>query len=172
MEINKNNQVIVALGSNLGDSQQTLVSAVESLTIKSGIKLVRCSSWYRTPPIGPPQPDYYNGCIWLSCQDYTPHQLLQCLQRIELMYGRKRHKRWGARTLDLDIIFFGNQIIDEHDLIIPHPRMQERAFVLVPLAEIAPDWIDPRSEQSVATLCKQIAYDGIVKIEQFKHALG
>ena len=130
MEINNNNQVIVALGGNLGDSQQTLASAVESLTAKSGIELVRCSSWYRTPPVAPPQPDYCNGCIWLSCRGLTPRQLLQYLQRIELEYGRERHERWGARTLDLDIIFFGDQIIDEDDLTIPHPRMQERAFVL------------------------------------------
>ena len=94
------------------------------------------------------------------------------LQRIELQYGRERNERWGARTLDLDIIFFDDQIIDESDLTIPHPRMRERAFVLVPLMEIAPDWIDPRSGQSVAALYKQVATDNIVKIETSEMTSG
>ena len=170
--IRKSHQVIVALGGNLGDSKRILTSAVERLKAEPGIQAVRCSSWYRTPPIGPPQPDYCNGCIWLSCQKLTPHELLMRLQRIELQYGRERNERWGARTLDLDIIFFDDQIIDESDLTIPHPRMRERAFVLVPLMEIAPDWIDPRSGQSVAALYKQVATDNIVKIETSEMTSG
>ena len=163
--IYKNNQVIVALGGNLGDSRRILMSAAENLKAEPGIKEVRCSSWYRTPPVGPPQPDYCNGCIWLSCQEYKPHELLMCLQRIELQYGRERNERWGARTLDLDIIFFDDQIIDEENLTIPHPRMRERAFVLAPLMEIAPDWIDPISGISVAALYDRVATDNIIKIE-------
>ena len=88
-----------------------------------------------------------------------------CLQRIELQYGRERNERWGARTLDLDIIFFDDQIIDEENLTIPHPRMRERAFVLAPLMEIAPHWIDPISGISVAALYERVATDNIIKIE-------
>ena len=162
------NQVIVALGSNLGDSKQTLESAVKKLSTQRGINQIQCSSWYRTPPLGPPQPNYYNGCIWLSCQGYTPCRLLQCLQSIETTCGRERNLRWGARTLDLDIIFFDDQIINQQNLTIPHPRMQERAFVLVPLAEIAPNWIDPRSGKSVSALCKRVDCNHIVKIKAFE----
>ena len=166
--LDKCNQVIVALGSNLGNSKQTLESAVKKLSTEPGINQIRCSSWYQTPPIGPPQPNYYNGCVWLSCQGYTPYRLLQCLQSIETSYGRERNVRWGARTLDLDIIFFDDQLINQQNLTIPHPRMQERAFVLVPLAEIAPNWIDPRSGKSVTELCEHIDCDDIVQIKAFE----
>jgi len=163
---NSANRVAVALGSNLGDSKRTLETAVVTLNQDSQIECLQCSSWYRTKPIGPPQPDYMNGCVLLSTSNLTPHQLLKKLQDIESLYGRERKERWGARTLDLDIILFDDLIIDEADLTIPHLRMQERAFVLVPLAEISPEWLDPRTGETILKLRDKIKTEEVVRVER------
>jgi 2-amino-4-hydroxy-6-hydroxymethyldihydropteridine diphosphokinase len=125
-----------------------------------GITVTSQSSWYRTAPVGPPQPDYLNGCVILELQ-LTPHDLLQTLLSIEQQFGRERRERWGPRTLDLDILLFDNLIIDTPTLQIPHPRMTERAFVLVPLAEIAPDWIEPKSGCAIAQLVQRVDCSGV-----------
>ncbi|RMF27736.1 MAG: 2-amino-4-hydroxy-6-hydroxymethyldihydropteridine diphosphokinase, partial [Cyanobacteria bacterium J083] len=94
-------------------------------------------------------------CILLEVQQ-SPHELLTLLQAIELQFGRVRKVRWGARTLDLDILLYGEEIINTPTLQIPHPRMNQRAFVLVPLAEIAANWLEPVSGQRVSSLVKQV----------------
>jgi 2-amino-4-hydroxy-6-hydroxymethyldihydropteridine diphosphokinase len=142
----------IGLGSNLGDSRSILISAIERLRSHSQIELVAISSWYKTAPIGPPQPDYLNGCATLQTS-LEPLDLLNVLHSIEAEFGRVRQEVWGARTLDLDLLLYDDLIIDLPTLQVPHPRMIERAFVLVPLNEIAPDAIEPRSGQSIATLC-------------------
>ena len=155
-------QCAIALGSNLGNSLATLEQSLKILSQTPGINLVAVSSWYLTKPIGPPQPDYLNGCAILVVQQ-TPEELLILLQAIELQFGRVRNKetRWGARTLDLDIILYGDLIINNADLIIPHPRMKERAFVLVPLSEIATDWQEPVSQKMIAQLVSEIDCSGV-----------
>jgi 2-amino-4-hydroxy-6-hydroxymethyldihydropteridine diphosphokinase len=125
----------IGLGSNLGDSRSILISAIERLRSHSQIELVAISSWYKTAPIGPPQPDYLNGCATLQTS-LEPLDLLNVLHSIEA-----------------DLLLYDDLIIDLPTLQVPHPRMIERAFVLVPLNEIAPDAIEPRSGQSIATLC-------------------
>ncbi|MEQ8464020.1 2-amino-4-hydroxy-6-hydroxymethyldihydropteridine diphosphokinase [Coleofasciculus sp. E1-EBD-02] len=150
----------IALGSNLGDSRAILEAAIVMLAKTPGITVTSQSSWYRTAPIGPPQPDYLNGCVILEVQ-LTPHDLLQTLLSIEKQFGRERRERWGPRTLDLDILLFDNLIIDTPTLQIPHPRMTERAFVLVPLAEIAPDWIEPKSGCAIAQLVQRVDCSGV-----------
>lgn len=147
--------VAIALGSNLGDSLQTLNKATSQLSQHPAIDPIACSSWYRTKPIGPPQPDYLNGCLTCATS-LEPKPLLDLLLHIEQQFGRERKERWGARTLDLDIILYGDRLIEQPHLHIPHPQMQHRAFVLVPLAEIAPDWIDPRSQQTIAQLLQHL----------------
>jgi 2-amino-4-hydroxy-6-hydroxymethyldihydropteridine diphosphokinase len=147
----------IGLGSNLGDSLAILNGAIDRLKIQPQIELVAVSSWYVTAPIGPPQPDYLNGCATLET-NLTPLDLLDVLQAIELEFGRVRGEVWGARTLDLDLLLYADRIIDLPTLQIPHERMLERAFVLVPLAEIAPKWIEPRSGESIATLCNKLEY--------------
>ncbi len=156
------NQCAIALGSNLGNSLVTLEQSLKILSQTPGINLVAVSRWYLTKPIGPPQPDYLNGCAILAVQQ-TPEELLVLLQAIELQFGRVRSKesRWGARTLDLDIILYGDLIINDFDLIIPHPRMRERAFVLVPLSEIAADWQEPVSQKAIAQLVSEIDCFGV-----------
>ncbi len=145
----------IALGSNLGDSLATLDAALVALDQLPGIQVVKRSQWYVTAAVGPPQPDYLNGCAILSVT-FTPQELLTQLLAIEDKFGRVRKERWGARTLDLDLLLYGDRIINTPALQVPHPRMCERAFVLVPLAEIAPDWIEPISQLAIADLRQRI----------------
>lgn len=145
----------IALGSNLGDSLNTFSNVLRVLETTPGITIKSVSSWYQTKPIGPPQPDYINGCAVLEMQQ-TPEELLVLLQAIELQFGRVRKEPWEARTIDLDIILYDDLILDLPHLKIPHPRMKERAFVLVPLAEIAPNWIDPISKKAIGQLAKEV----------------
>lgn len=146
----------IALGSNLGDCRATLEGALTALDATPGLRVLRCSSWYRSAPVGPPQPDYLNGCALLEVS-LAPEALLDRLQAIESRFGRVRAERWGPRTLDLDLILFGEMVLDSARLQIPHPRLHERAFVLVPLAEIAPGWIEPLTGRRVADLAGDLS---------------
>lgn len=152
--------VAIALGSNLGESLLILENALVELANTPGVELIARSHWYQTKPIGPSQPDYLNGCALLAVE-LTPETLLKTLLEIEAKAGRVRGERWGPRTLDLDLLLYGDLILNTPDLQIPHPRMHERAFVLVPLAEIAPDWIEPVSRKAIATLLKQVNCSGV-----------
>jgi 2-amino-4-hydroxy-6-hydroxymethyldihydropteridine diphosphokinase len=150
----------IGLGSNLGDSRSILTGAIDRLRSSTQIEVIAISSWYRTAPVGPPQPDYLNGCATLQTS-LAPLDLLNVLHSIEAEFGRVRQEVWGARTLDLDLLLYDNLIIDLPTLQVPHPRMTERAFVLVPLSEIAPNTIEPTSGQSIGTLCKQLEQSGV-----------
>jgi 2-amino-4-hydroxy-6-hydroxymethyldihydropteridine diphosphokinase len=155
----------IGLGSNLGDSRSILIGAIDRLQMHPQIDLLAVSSWYLTAPIGPPQTDYINGCATIKTS-LAPLDLLNTLHSIESEFGRVRQEIWGARTLDLDLLLYDNLIIDLPNLQIPHPRMLERAFVLVPLAEIAPDSIEPKSGHSIATLCNKLKYSGVQLIQE------
>lgn len=149
-------QAAIALGSNLGDSLATLEGALDALDAVPGIRVLTRSRWYRSDPVGPAQPDYVNGCALLEVS-LSPEAVLEQLHATEHRYGRVRLERWGARTLDLDLILYGLQQRDSATLLLPHPRFRERAFVLLPLAEIAPQWIDPVSGTTVADLARVVA---------------
>lgn len=159
----KNARCAIALGSNLGDSRKTLEAAIKILGNTPGIILERQSSWYKTLPIGPPQPAYLNGCVLLRVQLTAP-ELLETLLAIEAKFGRVRRERWGPRTLDLDVLLFDNLILDTPTLQLPHPRMRERAFVLVPLAEIAPDWVEPISGKAIVQLLHAVDCGGVCRL--------
>lgn len=145
----------IALGSNMGDSQAILAAATAELASIPGIKLQAQSIWYSTKAVGPPQPDYINSCVILQVQ-MSPQDLLKTLLATEQKFGRIRQERWGPRSLDLDILLYDDLVINTPHLQIPHPRMHERAFVLVPLAEIAPDWVEPISGLTVQELVKKV----------------
>ncbi|WP_414578877.1 2-amino-4-hydroxy-6-hydroxymethyldihydropteridine diphosphokinase [Anabaena sp. CCY 9402-a] len=145
----------LALGSNIGDSVAILAAATLELSEIPGIELEAKSSWYRTKAVGPPQPDYINGCVIVQVK-MSPQELLDTLLAIEQKFGRVRRERWGARSLDLDILLYDDLIIDTPNLQIPHPRMHQRAFVLVPLVEITPDWIEPVSGLAIKELVKKV----------------
>ena len=128
----------LALGSNLGDRLENLRRAVELLSRHEGIEVVRSSRVYETEPVGPPQPAYLNAVIEVSTA-LQPRGLLDAAHAVEDAIGRVRDERWGPRTVDVDVLTFDEQTIDEPDLVVPHPRMHERGFVLVPLGELDAD---------------------------------
>lgn len=155
----------IALGSNQGDSLQIVQQSLRALASIPGIEIDAVSSWYQTQPIGTTesQPDYLNGCALLSVAQ-TPEELLVLLQALEIQFGRdiSTKGQLQPRTLDLDLLLYGDLVWDTPNLTIPHPRMTERAFVLVPLAEIAPNWIEPQSQQNIAQLLRQVDTSGVI----------
>ncbi len=154
----------IALGSNLGDCLGILTAALQVLAVTPGIRVQAVSSWYQTKPVSPiPQPDYLNGCALLQVQ-LPPQQVLKILLATEAKFGRVRRERWGARSIDLDLLLYDDLILDSPQLQLPHPRMNERAFVLVPLAEIAPQWIEPVSGKAIAQLLQAVDCSGVRKI--------
>lgn len=129
----------IALGSNLGDRAATLESAVRRIGSLPGTRMLARSSWTRTAPVGvEEQPEFLNGAVEIETT-LSPQRLMEELLRIETDHGRRRDQgtRWGPRTLDLDLLLHGTHVVNEVGLTVPHPRMGERAFVLVPLSEIA-----------------------------------
>lgn len=128
----------LALGSNVGDRLVTLERAVALLDAVDGLRVVRTSRVYETAPVGPPQPEYLNAAVEVETV-LEPHALLQACLAVEQRLGRERLEHWGPRTLDVDILTFGDLQVDEPGLVIPHPRMHRRAFVLVPLRELEAD---------------------------------
>ena len=133
-------RAVVALGSNLGDREATLRGACEALAELGTV--VTCSRFYETAPVGPPQPRYLNAAALLDTA-LSPHELLAGLLDIERRFGRERRERWGPRTLDLDLVAYGARVVDEPGLRVPHPEAARRAFVLVPLCDVAPGWRFP-----------------------------
>ncbi len=132
-------QALIGLGSNLDAPSQRLISALTALQRLPGIQLLHHSRLFSSAPIGPQdQPDFVNAVAAIECQ-CTPHELLHTLQALELAAGRRRLRHWGERTLDLDILLIDDRRIDTPDLQVPHPEMIHRAFVLLPLMDIAPD---------------------------------
>ena len=135
----------IGLGSNQGDSVAHLKSALKHLADHASIELQAVSSFYQTKPVGPQnQPDYVNAVAGLTT-DLNAQELLAVLLEIERLHGRVRdpNLRWGPRTLDLDLLLYGDAIIQEANLIVPHPELCKRAFVVYPLLEIAPDLVLP-----------------------------
>ncbi len=131
--------VYLGVGSNLGDREKYIQQAIQYLRETPGISVKKISSLYETDPVGgPPQGKFLNGAIELETA-LSPRELLVRLKEIEKKAGRKRRVRYGPREIDLDILFFGDQEISDGDLQIPHPRIQEREFVKIPLREIAPE---------------------------------
>jgi len=159
--------VYIGLGSNLsgsmGDPQKQMQIALAKISDHPEIHQLNTSSFYRTSPIGPQdQPDFINA-VAQAKTSLTPLALLDYLQQIENEHGRERKEYWGARTLDLDILIFGQQSIRNTRLIIPHPRIEERAFVLVPLLEVKPNF-SSASGKSTADLLAKCSDQGIVKL--------
>lgn len=139
----------IGLGSNLGDREANLRRALELTASLPGTKVLRVSSIYRTQPLGKAdQPEFLNMAAEVET-GLEPRELMVSLHDIEKELGRMRGERWGPRTIDLDILFYGDRVLRGSDLEIPHPRAHQRAFVLVPLAELAPDLADPVSGMTV-----------------------
>jgi len=151
--------VYLALGTNLGDREANLQAARDSLALK--MEIVRQSPIYITPPWGyADQPEFLNQVVEVETS-LEPLPLLHFLKDIEADMGREKTFRNGPRLIDLDILFYGQRIIQEKDLCIPHPRLQGRAFVLVPLNDLVPDFIHPVFQESVHTLLSKVNTQGV-----------
>ncbi len=135
----------LSLGSNLGDRLATLERARERLESLPNTKMLAFSSLYETEPVGGPEQENFLNAAALLETSLSPEELLEKFHEIENDAGRERLVHWGPRTLDLDLLVYGDVQMDRETLTLPHPRMTERRFVLVPLAEIAPDLVHPSS---------------------------
>lgn len=139
----------VALGANLGDARATVSDAIAALDSLPQTRLLRASGLYRSAPWEASGPDFINAVAAVETV-LDAHELLRALQALELQAGRERPYRNAPRTLDLDLLLYGDAVIDTPDLSVPHPRLRERAFVLLPLAEIAPALVTASELQAVA----------------------
>jgi 2-amino-4-hydroxy-6-hydroxymethyldihydropteridine diphosphokinase/CDP-diacylglycerol--serine O-phosphatidyltransferase len=153
----------ISLGSNIGNRVMNLRSAIKRIKRHEDINLLRRSSFYKTKPVGgaggpvlpPGQRDYLNGVLEIAT-DLSPIELLEFLQQVEIDVGRVRSTRWGPRKIDLDIIFYGGRIVEDDKLVIPHPRMHEREFVLKPMNEIASEVIHPERRKTIRELYEEL----------------
>lgn len=156
-------RVYLGLGANLDDPQAQLIFAVHALQAHSAIHLRQCSSLYASKPMGPQdQPDYVNAVVVVETE-LSPEAILDAVQAIENAAGRVRERHWGPRTLDIDILLIDKRVISQPRLEVPHPGIELREFVLVPLTEIAPQLQLPNGK-AVAELAAAISRNGLDKI--------
>lgn len=149
------NRVYIAFGSNVGDSKSIIEKAF-ILIEQNNMKIINKSALYETKPYGyKDQPNFINGALEIETE-FNARQTLERLLAIEKELGRTREIHWGPRTLDLDVIFFNNEIYKEEDLVIPHPDMQNRDFVLKPLNDICPEYVHPETGKSVEQMLGEL----------------
>lgn len=156
----------LSLGSNLGDRQAYLKAALKGLEELPETILVAVSNFYQTPAWGKTdQDDFLNLCVHIKTQ-LAPQELLAHTQSLELKLGRERHEHWGPRTIDIDVLLMGDLIIDEPNLKVPHPYMDQRAFVLLPLADLAPELKHPLLLKTIAELLEPLDVSDLTLLEE------
>jgi len=155
----------LGLGANLGDCLGQLRGARRGLAATEGIEVTAASGLYETEPVGGPtgQPNYLNAVLQVETT-LAPQALLACCLELEARFGRRRNERWGARTLDIDLLLYGALCLETPGLILPHPRLHERRFVLAPLAELAPELRHPVLGRSVRQLLSDLETAGAVTL--------
>jgi 2-amino-4-hydroxy-6-hydroxymethyldihydropteridine diphosphokinase len=156
------NRVFLLLGSNLGNRQQYLQQAIELINthiapVKNTSSIYETQSWGKTDA-----PDYLNQVVMLETE-IPASELLRKILDIELMLGRRREEKWGSRTIDIDILFYGNEIIEDENLQVPHPELHNRRFTLEPLAEIAPGLLHPVLKKTILDVKNELKDSLIVK---------
>ncbi|QED45910.1 2-amino-4-hydroxy-6-hydroxymethyldihydropteridine diphosphokinase [Cytobacillus dafuensis] len=151
-----NNDAYIALGSNIGNRFENIKAAITSIEAAPKIKVVKTSSIYETDPVGYEEQDQFLNMVIQVRTDLTSTELLDVCLEIEKKLGRKRDIRWGPRTIDLDILLYNQENINSEKLIVPHPRMHERAFVIIPLLEIQSGTKIPTMETPLQTVLEDI----------------
>jgi 2-amino-4-hydroxy-6-hydroxymethyldihydropteridine diphosphokinase len=160
----ENIEAFIGLGANLGDPAKMLAEAISDLNQQDGISVVQCSSLYRTTPVGKTdQPDFINVVVRIETS-LPPEKLMTSILDTEHRHGRTRQDRWGPRTIDIDLLIYGNTLIVSDSLTIPHPRMHERRFVLVPLIEIAPSLKIPGTGKSLQEFLNETENQGNIEV--------
>ncbi len=149
-------KAFVGIGSNLGEKERNIRRAVDEIAAMPFTKLVTVSSLYDSEPAGEVEQGNFVNAVALIETDLPPKRLLWNLMLIEQRMGRVRTVRWGPRTIDLDIVLYGKSIVDEDGLQIPHPEMEKRAFVLIPLLEIEPDLFHPCTKEPIRKLLRKL----------------
>jgi 2-amino-4-hydroxy-6-hydroxymethyldihydropteridine diphosphokinase len=156
-------KAFIGLGSNLGDREANIRQALQFLEQLPETTIVRGSSLYDTEPVGvSDQPNFLNGVVQIETH-LAPRQLLWNLMLIERRLGRVRTRQWGPRVIDLDLLLYGEEVVDEEDLQVPHPLMTQRSFVMVPLVEIEPLLVHPVTNQTMLSILQRLGADPLVK---------
>jgi len=154
----------VGLGSNLGDKTDNIRQALDMLDRADGVSVLAVSSFYETEPEGYEDQDWFVNAAAQMQTDLPPRGLLKLLKEMEQAIGREESVRWGPRKIDLDLLLYDQLCLESQDLTIPHPRMHQRAFVLVPLAEIAAEMLHPIMEKTIGTLLGELTITKNVRL--------
>lgn len=149
-------RAFIGIGSNLGDSLGNCRQAIQAIGAERGNKIVACSSFYLTEPVGRKDQNWFVNAVIAVETNFSPRQLMEFLMHIEKNMGRERKERWGPRIIDLDILFYENLICQENNLQIPHPEIAKRRFVLRPLKDIAPHLVHPLLGKTVSELLDEL----------------
>ena len=153
----------IGIGSNLGTPGKNCIEAIEKISSTKDIKIISRSSFYQTEPIGEVQQDWFvNSAIKIKT-NLSPTHLLSALLNIESAMGRTREEKWGPRLIDLDLLFYGNLILEKKGLTLPHPEIQKRKFVLIPMSEIAESLVHPTLKKTIKTLLQESSDGTVVK---------
>jgi len=156
--------VYLSLGSNIDDREKNIINAIKLLGKILTIKKV--SSIYETEPVGFKEQKYFYNLVLKVFTDLTPFELLQSVEQIENKLGKKIKRRWGPRSIDIDILYYGNEIIESEELTVPHPLINERRFVLVPMSEIAEEFVCPKTNLKVSDILKNCKNEeSVIKIK-------
>jgi len=148
-------QIFLGFGSNIGNRRVNIEKALDDLERYVEMKLIKRSAFYETEPVGKKDQSFFLNLVAEFETSFSPDELLTVIKKEETNLGRKQRDHWDAREIDIDILFFGDECIENGTLIVPHKEIPRRRFVLSPMAEIAPEFIDPRSGKTIANLLEE-----------------